>query len=103
MKKIIIFIYLLISQSMFSQEARLDTNKIQIGEQTVLHIECTTNDVSGINWPFFNDTIVTDIEIIRAFQIDTLILNKSNVLIYIIIHYQIDINNFHIHYLSFYF
>jgi len=68
MKKLI-FIFLTISNVLFSQTVSIDTNSILIGQQINLTI---TNSVNNTTiWPIYNDTIINGIEIINSSSIDT--------------------------------
>ncbi|MEE2954270.1 MAG: hypothetical protein VX347_03765 [Bacteroidota bacterium] len=80
MKKLV-FILILFNHNLFSQEVQLDTNTIRIGEQTTLRIELKTNNISEINWPIFNDTLISGIEIISISKIDTNILTNQDSII----------------------
>jgi len=75
-KLIIICLVLFIAFSGFSQEikvnAKLDTNKITIGDQFNLTIELSKPASANIDFPFLQDTIITEIEIIDSKDIDTL-------------------------------
>ena len=68
MKKLI-FIFLLISDMLFSQTAVLDTNSILIGQQINLTITNAANNTTI--WPIYNDTIINGIEIISSSSIDS--------------------------------
>lgn len=80
MKKIL-FICLIISQTSFSQQLKLDTNYIYIGEQTTLYIECNKNETEKITWPIFKDTLKGGIEIIEISRTDTNKLDENNSII----------------------
>ena len=89
--KIILLIIAIVSASIsYSQKvgakAKLDTAEILIGDQINLQIEATIPEDANIAWPFLEDTISSNIEIIKAYPIDTiqhdgLISLKQNILI----------------------
>ena len=71
MKKLLFLFFLFYNNLLFSQEIKLDTNSIIIGEQIHLNITAEFEfDESGI-WPIFNDTITEGIEIIEIGNIDS--------------------------------
>jgi len=50
----------------------LDTNKLMIGAQTVLHIQAKIPDNVRVLWPQIGDTITKEVEVIHKGTIDTL-------------------------------
>lgn len=68
MKKIIYL--LLISHLTFAQKAILDTNTINIGEQTTLRISNELHNTKS--WPSYEKFIVEGVEIIERSKIDTI-------------------------------
>ena len=80
MKKII-FILIFFNYHLFSQEVGLDTNTIKIGDQATLQIKLKIDNINTINWPIFNDTIISGLEIIEKSQIDTVKNSDSITLI----------------------
>ena len=72
MKRLLFPIYLFCNTLLFSQEIKIDTNSIIIGEQIYLNITAEFElDEHGI-WPTFNDTISKGIEIIEIGNIDSI-------------------------------
>ena len=51
--------------------AVLDTNAILIGDQINLELSFTCPADYKVEWPKFNDTIITEIEILEKYKIDT--------------------------------
>ena len=68
MKKIIYL--LLISHLTFAQKAILDTNTINIGEQTTLRISNELHNTKS--WPSYEKFIVEGVEIIERSKLDTI-------------------------------
>ena len=62
--------FLFLSQIVFSQSAKLDTNFLLLGDHTNFSISSPTNTTT--KWPKFQDTIVAGIEIIKSGKIDTI-------------------------------
>lgn len=56
-------------------KASLDTNKIQIGEQTTFEFLITTQKNSSLQWPQIQDTLTEKIEVVQIHKPDT---NKIN-------------------------
>lgn len=74
----LLLLLLCISNFSFSQdvvvEAKLDTNVIQIGEQTLVHLSVKYKTNQGkieITWPVVGDTIIKQIEVLAKSKIDT--------------------------------
>jgi len=76
------FIFILVS-NIFSQnisvEAKLDTNQILIGDQFQLTMELTKPKDANVFFPFLQDTIITEIEIISSSKIDTISTTETSV------------------------
>ncbi|PLW95459.1 MAG: hypothetical protein C0593_14160 [Marinilabiliales bacterium] len=88
MKKVIryilfVWIVLLFLPATFAQDisvkARLDTSSILIGEQTNLRLLVTAPVKAKISWPEINDTLISEIEVLRKSAIDTSFLEDNNV------------------------
>ena len=83
-KKIIILLLLFVfAFSGYSQKtevkAKLDTNKITIGDQFHLTMVLSKPIDANVFFPFLQDTIITEIEIIDSKEIDTISINKNNI------------------------
>ena len=63
MKKLF-FIFIFISNFLFSQTAILDTNTILIGDQIKLNISIELDLNEEYNWPEFTDSVYEKVEII---------------------------------------
>ncbi|MFW6020277.1 MAG: hypothetical protein ACOCPM_06820 [Bacteroidales bacterium] len=61
----------------FGLETSLDTNKIQIGEQTTFHFLVKTPKDKQVQWPQINDTLTEKIEIVKINEPDTNQINES--------------------------
>lgn len=59
-------------------EARLDTNKILIGDQIKLNISFSMPLDYRVIWPFFQDTLTRDLEIISQTPVDTMKSESDN-------------------------
>ena len=71
---------LLFNHLVYSQEIRIDTNCISIGQQILLTISNNIDDTEI--WPTFTDTITKDIEIIKIDKADTINdIIKQNIII----------------------
>ena len=79
----IIAIFTTVLQVGYSQEFRLnavlDTNRILIGKQTTLSLEATVPENVNISFPDIQDTIISEIEIIKKSGIDTVEADGSSV------------------------
>ena len=61
----------LVANGQVDATARLDTNSILVGDQVHLDMEIHFPSDYSINWPEFNDTIISEIEILEKSRIDT--------------------------------
>jgi len=59
-----------------SAKMSIDTNSIQIGEQTNIHLQLTSPENIKIHWPIIQDTLTKNIEVIHNSVIDT-VFNKD--------------------------
>lgn len=57
--------------------AAMDSAAIQIGEQTVIHLEVTQNVGRTVQFPFYQDTIMKGIELIAVSPLDTVRLSDD--------------------------
>lgn len=69
------------AQNLFSApeikaEMTIDTNSIQIGAQTNIHLQLTSPENVKIHWPIIQDTLSKNIEVIHNSVIDT-VFNKD--------------------------
>jgi len=83
-KKILILLLLIVfTFSGYSQEievkAKLDTNKITIGDQFHLTMELSKPIDANVFFPFLQDTIITEIEIIDSKEVDTISITENNI------------------------
>ena len=82
-KILIICLVSFLAFSGYSQEikvsAKLDTNKITIGDQFHLTMELSKPISANVFFPLLQDTIITEIEIIGSKEIDTISINKNNI------------------------
>ncbi len=91
LEKLILFLIIIVSASTsYSQEvgakAKLDTAEILIGDQINLQLIVTVPENANIAWPFIEDTLSRNIEIINTSPIDTILHDgllslKQNILI----------------------
>ena len=76
---LILLLFILLSSaylSIYAQtnfSARLDTNRIRIGEQTKIILSATVAQGNSVYFPVFKDTINEKIELIKVSKIDTAI------------------------------
>jgi hypothetical protein len=61
--------------------ARMDTTAIVIGDQVMLTLELTVPKGSRVNWPFFQDTLTSSVEVLRQRPPDTVSRVESQVII----------------------
>ena len=79
MKKLF-FIFIFISNFLFSQTAILDTNTILIGDQINLNISVEFGENEPYNWPQFTDSIYEKIEIISKSDLKETITENSKII-----------------------
>lgn len=77
-----IFTILLNCQVLYSQNvvvtANIDSSQILIGDQPNLTINVSAPKNYNVIWPAFKDTLSKNVEIIKAYKIDTTINNADN-------------------------
>lgn len=77
MKKIcsILFLIFIFAENIFSQNviatAKLDSNKILVGDQVKLKVQVTYPVKTAITWPLLKDSLTPKIEIVDKSKIDT--------------------------------
>jgi hypothetical protein len=84
MKKLyILTVCLTIFFSVFSQSvvinATIDSTKLMIGEQTLIHIDIAANKEQQLVIPIHTDTIVTGVEVLNVSKIDTTDIGNGRV------------------------
>ena len=79
MKKLF-FIFIFISNFLFSQTAILDTNTILIGDQIKLNISIELNLNEEYNWPEFTDSVYEKVEIISKSDLKETETENSKIL-----------------------
>jgi len=84
MKKLyILTVCLTIFCSVFSQSvvinATIDSTKLMIGEQTLIHIDIAANKEQQLVIPIHTDTIVTGVEVLNVSKIDTTDIGNGRV------------------------
>ena len=79
MKKLF-FIFIFISNFLFSQTAILDTNTILIGDQIKLNISIELNLNEECNWPEFTDSVYEKVEIISKSDLKETETENSKIL-----------------------
>ena len=79
---IIMLCFTVLAGNLFAQkavvEAHLDTNKMLIGDQIKLNISFSMPLDYRVIWPFFQDTLTRDLEIITQTPVDTMISESDN-------------------------
>lgn len=76
----IFYIFIIVSNLIFSQTATTDTNTILIGDQIQLNISSEFEEHEKYNWPSFNDSVFEKVEIINLGNIDTVTKENSFIL-----------------------
>jgi len=78
---IIIMLFILYGLHISAQNveayAKLDSTSIMIGDQIGLELGITVPESFAVSLPFFQDTITTNIEIIRKEPLDTTIIDEG--------------------------
>lgn len=71
----ILFLIFIFAGNVFSQNviatAKLDSNKILVGDQVKLKVQVTYPTKTAITWPLLNDSLTSKIEIVEKSKIDT--------------------------------
>jgi len=83
-------ILLLFSVNSFSQKAILDTNIIQVGDQIKLKLQVDNYQNKNIIFPQFEDTIMGGVEVMQAFDNDTINQGKTLQKQYLITSFEYD-------------
>ena len=78
----ILFLFFVFAENIFSQNviatAKLDSNKILVGDQIKLKVSLTYPVKTAITWPLLKDSLSSKIEIVDKSKIDTLSKDASN-------------------------
>jgi len=81
------FLFLKSQAQEIQATAKLDSNKIIIGQQVPLKLTVEYTADKGkrilINWPQINDTIIKQVEVVSQTKIDTIIPDKDHPLHFI--------------------
>lgn len=76
---ILVFLQVNVQSQEVTASAEFDTTDILIGDQINLNIHFSMPLDSRVLWPFYEDTLVNNIEIIARSQVDTMINEEANI------------------------